>query len=1636
MRHIALAVVLLLAFMVVAPMAHPQGANFSRLRALGDSLTICTQGGIMSDHRTQVKSWVVLVAAQINTPLRLPLLTEMNLIGQQRRMDYPNYGTIDVYAYNGVSVDDTFQKIAQEIPWYQFGWNHNHLELILAGKAGHSLLSALVADNPTFVVGFLGSNDFMNRVMARGTIMEGIPTLGLMEEIDPLDGRNMRPQHLFYSDFKTVVSTIAATGAKMCFGTLPILPDIPGILNKQELTEFIGPNPMPPDCHTNYTVAAAVYGGLKDASIFADDRNYYTPAELQTINDAITGYNNTIRSLAADPAHPFAVAETPIQMPEITNGTLRVNGWRINNRIFVNNLGKPRASIMSTDGVHMSDIGNALCAQAYIRAINSYYGTNIPELTEAQLTAILNGDPFVDNDGDGRIEGLTCTVAFLSLNFVYGDRATGDSNEVPRNAKVLTSYAAPAVCGRVIPSLEGPEYFEGQSLTLTAVVDSPDCEFLRWDGDVPAHLKTQNPLNVVMNTHKTIIGVFVPPIVVSQQPTGVSIICGQDFELSVSASIALGGLTYQWQRYGGDIPGANGPTLSVTGAHFSDAGGYRCIITSDTFPNKYIVTNEVDVQVHVPTVTVTEHPVGKMLFFGEELLLEANGVTNSGGITYQWLKDGEEITDATDAVLHIPAVGFGDAGSYCCIISSALVPAAKIASNTVPVMVFTPPIVVTHQPTGAILPEGSTHTLRTEASISWGGLTYQWQFNGIDLAGAGGTDLTVTNVNAATAGHYRCRISSDSFTNHSLYTANVYLGVGRSTVVFVDKHSPAIPGSENGQSWQTAYKTIQQGINAAYAAGGGQVWVAGGPRPGGYVYDELRTEAWGNPPVTGSLILKEKVEVYGGFEGWYGRQETSLEQRGVRLAITIIDASQSRGGMAAYHAVVVGNENGPIGGTRLDGFDVRGGSAIGNGLPSGYHTYRGGGLYCWLSSPVIANCTFYHNTAAVSGGAVAVEGKATFGICPAPTIVNCVFFSNHAARNEDATVPPNPIRGGGAIFCNLSAPMIHHCTLTQNSLGTPEYTSWGALGGGIYAMTASPVVRSSIIWGNTTGGIQSDYILGEVDRKAVAWSNVQVPSSVVSGPGNISLNPVFLFPEGPEFHLDPDLSPCLNAADPSAPFPSRDLPGVPRPQEGTPDMGAYEHVALAASVMCRNTEGYLNELGEAIVTPQQMMDPSTVSPAGIWRLQLAIGSGLQNFVTFNCNDMGVIPADLILTDFLGRTATCSGFISVTDLVPPAIACRDIVVNLNDEGLAMISAADINNGTVDNCDAAPLLELNRSTFTCDDLGETHITLLAADQNANQAFCTVSVNVRDTTPARITWDGISYVEVPYQGVYVEEGAIAEDACDGQNPAIVGGDTVDTSVPGIYVITYEYTDSSGNVSVPLERIVRVLDPPLHFTKHPADTEAYQDDPPFDLTAIFGGGINPQTYQWFRVREGETTPLGLQPISTPPPIQILSLPIDPAALAVGQYEYYVEVTDDFGTIRSNNAVVTIAYHMHISGDIGAAEVLTGTTYSMAVTIEGGLGPLHYQWYKESNTKTMQPLSDVGSISGTATSTLTFDPFTLADAGNYQVSISDNRETIWSSVATLTALGGIPVAGLAGIILLAAVSAVGGVLALYRRQQ
>ena len=106
-----------------------------------------------------------------------------------------------------------------------------------------------------------------------------------------------------------------------------------------------------------------------------------------------------------------------------------------------------------------------------------------------------------------------------------------------------------------------------------------------------------------------------------------------------------------------------------------------------------------------------------------------------------------------------------------------------------------------------------------------------------------------------------------------------------------------------------------------------------------------------------------------------------------------------------------------------------------------------------------------------------------------------------------------------------------------------------------------------------------------------------------------------------------------------------------------------------------------------------------------------------------------------------------------------------------------------------------------------LGQYILTYSVTDVASNTASTTRTVNVvPDTIPPVITLTGSSSVNIDYGGTYTESGAIWTDNADGTGSAIVGGQTVNTSVAGTYIITYNYTDSSSNAATQVTRSVVV--------------------------------------------------------------------------------------------------------------------------------------------------------------------------------------------------------------------------------------
>lgn len=127
-------------------------------------------------------------------------------------------------------------------------------------------------------------------------------------------------------------------------------------------------------------------------------------------------------------------------------------------------------------------------------------------------------------------------------------------------------------------------------------------------------------------------------------------------------------------------------------------------------------------------------------------------------------------------------------------------------------------------------------------------------------------------------------------------------------------------------------------------------------------------------------------------------------------------------------------------------------------------------------------------------------------------------------------------------------------------------------------------------------------------------------------------------------------------------------------------------------------------------------------------------NGLASGQTF---PVGTTTVEYEYTDIAGNgTATCSFDVIVTDDVIPVAVCQDINVQLDPTGDATITAADIDNGSADNCGTINL-SLDITLFDCTNLGNNTVVLTVTDGVGNTATCSANVTVLDdANPVAIT------------------------------------------------------------------------------------------------------------------------------------------------------------------------------------------------------------------------------------------------------------------------------------------------------------
>ncbi|MBI2423656.1 MAG: DUF5011 domain-containing protein [Candidatus Hydrogenedentes bacterium] len=120
---------------------------------------------------------------------------------------------------------------------------------------------------------------------------------------------------------------------------------------------------------------------------------------------------------------------------------------------------------------------------------------------------------------------------------------------------------------------------------------------------------------------------------------------------------------------------------------------------------------------------------------------------------------------------------------------------------------------------------------------------------------------------------------------------------------------------------------------------------------------------------------------------------------------------------------------------------------------------------------------------------------------------------------------------------------------------------------------------------------------------------------------------------------------------------------------------------------------------------------------------------------------------------------------------------------------------------DSCEGALAVSVGGGTVDTSpgNVGQSFvITYNVQDSEGNAATQqTRTVTVVDNTAPVVTLVG-GDMNVSCNAIFEDPGAAAEDACAGSLPVIVGGDPVDVSTPGVYVITYTADDGAQQAPV----------------------------------------------------------------------------------------------------------------------------------------------------------------------------------------------------------------------------------------------
>ncbi|MCX6954672.1 MAG: immunoglobulin domain-containing protein, partial [Verrucomicrobia bacterium] len=380
----------------------------------------------------------------------------------------------------------------------------------------------------------------------------------------------------------------------------------------------------------------------------------------------------------------------------------------------------------------------------------TYSGSNSATLTVVGVTQTMNNDQFrviVSNfvNPDAVSNPVTLSTVISAPAFTSVASTSFRATQLGAFTVAASGNPAPTFSATGLPTW----------LTLNATTGvlsgtAPDTTGSPFTLTITAN----NGVPVTQTFVLTVTPAVVAPVIV-QQPVGGALNRGQNAVFTVTVT-GTDPLVYQWNKDGQPLAGATSSSLTLNGVQPINAGVYT--VTVSNAANAPVTSVGATLAVNAPPVIVSQ-PAAQTALVGSTVTFTV-GATGTPVPFYQWRVNGVNIVGATSPTLTLTNVQNVNAANYDVLVNNGIGGGVSSLAQLTVVTAATAPV-ITQAPAPRTVVAGSSAVLTVGVSAA-PAPTYQWRKGGVDIAGATGPTLTLSNLQLGDSTNYDVRVTNSA----------------------------------------------------------------------------------------------------------------------------------------------------------------------------------------------------------------------------------------------------------------------------------------------------------------------------------------------------------------------------------------------------------------------------------------------------------------------------------------------------------------------------------------------------------------------------------------------------------------------------------------------------------------------------------------------------------------------------------------------------------------------------------------------------------------------------------------------------------------------------------------------------------